>query len=314
MVRVWTQEEKDFLRDNYDKFPTEEVARRLGRTRASVNIKATRWKIKKPSHYWTAEDKIKLQQFYPIVNTREELCTIFPQRSYSAIEFQALKMGLRRKVQYVLPVINFSIIDTQEKAYFLGFVSADGYLLNNPDKGLYKLSIVLAEQDYEFLCMLRDFISPDSAINKYKRKDNNTQIQCYLDIWNKKLIEELQIWGLHQKKSHTLTFPYSIPKKFYWHWIRGYFDGDGCVYITKGGSLVAHLSGNVNVLTSIKEIFNSDHENRCNVYEHPKGIYRQISYSSKTAEAFLELMYQDATMYMPRKYLKYTKYKQDKGL
>jgi hypothetical protein len=83
MVRVWTQKEKDFLRDNYDKFPTEEVARRLGRTRAAINIKATRWKIKKPSHYWTDEDKLKLQKFYPIVNTREELSKgVYRELSY----------------------------------------------------------------------------------------------------------------------------------------------------------------------------------------------------------------------------------------
>lgn len=116
----------------------------------------------------------------------------------------------------------FSKIDSEEKAYFLGFLYADGAISHNS----FKLTI--HPQDEEVLI-------------KFKRSVNSNH-KIILDrgfyprfsITNKKMYEDLIKLGCGHKKSLTLKFPNEdqIPSIFLNHFIRGFFDGDGSVNFT----------------------------------------------------------------------------------
>lgn len=116
----------------------------------------------------------------------------------------------------------FEVIDTEEKAYWLGMLYADGYIneVNN------FVRLVLKEEDYEHIQKFKDFLKTNSPI-KYDNKR-----QCYsLTIFSTKLVKDLTDKGCIQAKSLILKFPTEeqVPNDLIHHFMRGYFDGDGCI-------------------------------------------------------------------------------------
>jgi len=121
----------------------------------------------------------------------------------------------------------FEVIDTPEKAYFLGFIFADGCLINNPKEYRYKLVIKIHNKDED---MLKRFISLlDSEVEIWRSKNRDIS---EVGFSSKKMINDLKNLGIHQNKTYTIEYP-KIDEKLEKHFLRGYFDGDGCIRINK---------------------------------------------------------------------------------
>lgn len=137
----------------------------------------------------------------------------------------------------------FEIIDTEEKAYWLGFLYADGNVTkrlikkeNRKDKFSYQLELSLAEVDKDHLIkfgrfMFQDFNEEKNLKKKIIKLKEKEYIAYKITINSKKIVEDLIKLGCVPKKSLILTYPTEeqIPFKLQHHFIRGYFDGDGCV-------------------------------------------------------------------------------------
>ena len=91
----------------------------------------------------------------------------------------------------------FEDIDTEEKAYWLGFIYADGYIGETNS-----MRIELKLDDKEHLNKLIKAIEGTYTVKD--RADKNT---CYLNVNNKKLASDLRAVGLYANKSMTITFP-----------------------------------------------------------------------------------------------------------
>lgn len=114
----------------------------------------------------------------------------------------------------------FDKIDTEEKAYWLGFLYADGSVGSKEDK----IELSLAACDYNHIQKFKDFIGLDNKIS-YRKKQN-----AYRYSFRDKTFKEVLIkQGCVPKKSLILTFPTidQVPVELIRHFIRGYFDGDG---------------------------------------------------------------------------------------
>ena len=132
----------------------------------------------------------------------------------------------------------FDSIDTEEKAYWLGFIYADGYIdsspLNPDKKSVYNFELSLKADDVEHLNKFNKFmehINDNVKINDTKCQDKIFK-RCRWLIANKHLWNILNNYGCTPQKSNTLKFPdESIfkDKSLIRHFIRGYFDGDGCL-------------------------------------------------------------------------------------
>ena len=121
----------------------------------------------------------------------------------------------------------FEVIDTPEKAYFLCFIFADGCLINNPKEYRYKLVIKIHNKDED---MLKRFISLlDSEVEIWRSKNRDIS---EVGFSSKKMINDLKNLGIHQNKTYTIEYP-KIDEKLEKHFLRGYFDGDGCIRINK---------------------------------------------------------------------------------
>ena len=120
----------------------------------------------------------------------------------------------------------FKTIDTEEKAYILGFLYADGY---NSDK---QVVITQLEQDVDILEKINKALDADNQI-KRKLQNTNNKTVCQLCYSSIDMCADLTNLGCFRNKSLACTFPTFLDKSLIRHFIRGYFDGDGCVWIGK---------------------------------------------------------------------------------
>lgn len=124
----------------------------------------------------------------------------------------------------------FEKIDTEDKAYFLGLLYADGCVSSNNS-----INITLQESEKGILETFILKLQYENKLKFRKRKFKNYQ-DCYrLSFSNKKMHEDLIKLGCIPRKSLILDLPSFdlVPETLFNHFIRGYFDGDGCIHISK---------------------------------------------------------------------------------
>jgi len=196
----------------------------------------------------------------------------------------------------------FEKIDTEEKAYFLGFLYADGYL--SEDRGFVQLN--LHPKDGYILHKFETLAGGENCVCS-KRTVNATS----LVFRSKKMVSDLKKVGLFQKKSLTLKFPESgmIPNELMPHFIRGYFDGDGCITYARSKKNGKSHKGNVNMIGSLyfinslnsylKDIISTS----ISIYrfKHAMETYRLSFCHLDSIKIFYEFLYKDATVFLTRK-------------
>ena len=195
----------------------------------------------------------------------------------------------------------FSKIDTEEKAYWLGFLYADGCVRSGEQDNQIELS--LQERDYKHLVKFRKFIGNENAI-AYREKQ-----KAYRYCFRSKQIKmDLIKLGCTPKKSLTLTFPTKeqVPDSLLRHFMRGYTDGDGCLCISKG-KMSYELLGTEEFFIGLQK--------RCSLFE--KKMYyakkntsvKRLCFGGKQdVKNICNWLYQDANIYLDRKYEKYYNY------
>lgn len=131
-----------------------------------------------------------------------------------------------KKLAYPFDDSVFERIDSPEKAYWLGFIYADGCVTNERKGKATRFTMYLAKRDKRHIAKLKRFFRADHPIRKSK---NNRGFS----ITSSKLCGDLYNLGVTLRKSLKLRFPTEdqMPLKYMSHFIRGYFDGDGCVMI-----------------------------------------------------------------------------------
>jgi hypothetical protein len=127
------------------------------------------------------------------------------------------------RLPYSLNHSYFENIDTEEKAYFLGFLFADGGVAENSNR------ISLNINDIEILYKFADALKLTKGF--YKNPSHKKAIT--INFSSIKMKNDLISLGCVPKKSLILKFPNSnqVPDNLIRHFIRGYFDGDGHIYV-----------------------------------------------------------------------------------
>lgn len=133
----------------------------------------------------------------------------------------------------------FDEINTPEKAYWLGFMYADGYILSDCNK----IGITLAIKDREHLesfnkCLNSNYPIKEYCHNTSYKKDTR---YCKVIISSDKLHEDLIKHGVLKNKTNILEPP-KIDYNLIRYFILGYFDGDGSIYFNKSRSPFYNIS------------------------------------------------------------------------
>lgn len=153
----------------------------------------------------------------------------------------------------------FSKIDSIDKAYFLGLLYADGnvYIKNS----INQLSIELLLEDLKIINLFKICLKTNKPLKFRKSKidKNNFKIKerCGLIIGNKKICSDLVNLGCVPRKTKILKFPQFIKKddSLLKAFIRGYFDGDGCVSISKQNKIKSSIISTEDFILNLNNIF-----------------------------------------------------------
>jgi len=119
----------------------------------------------------------------------------------------------------------FENIDSHEKAYWLGMLAGDGWVTNKNELGL-SLQIKDKNHIYKF----RDFLQSNHPINiiyNRPKKDGSPSISYSLVINNKKIVNDLQQYGIKPNKTLHMSFP-NLPEELLPNYMLGLIDSDGC--------------------------------------------------------------------------------------
>ena len=123
----------------------------------------------------------------------------------------------------------FEKIDNEEKAYWLGFMFADGYIVNYDNYyGEDVLGLSVSLKDQKILEKFKKSIKATNPIKCYQKKDFGEPM-VRLQMSSQKTVDDLISHGCVKQKSLILEPPKKIPKELIPHFIRGLFDGDGCI-------------------------------------------------------------------------------------
>lgn len=202
----------------------------------------------------------------------------------------------------------FSLIDTEEKAYFLGLLYADGCvsLLNHRS---WRMKLALWEPDkyiIEYLVNLI-FLKPETY-KIYTRKSDKITVSnfCSVNVFSKKLCNDLIKLGCIQRKSLVLKFPTSeqVPDHLIHHFIRGYFDGDGCFTIRKKIFSISFSFVSSNDFIKGLQKTLSKYGILSNSYQHSKqSPLNSILRNSriKNVLKFYDFIYKDCSVFIKRK-------------
>lgn len=196
----------------------------------------------------------------------------------------------------------FDIIDTEEKAYWLGFIYADGCVMDNNG-----FEISLKESDKDHLDKFNTFMEYETNNVKINSTNYKDHLRCRWSVKNKHLKESLEKLGCTPRKSLTLSFPNKsifTNEELIRHFIRGYFDGDGCISYSNKEHTKMYLNfvGTKEFLNKIKDI------SGFNWYMNSKGNVFQMSCGHTSGMKFSKCLYENSTIYLDRKYQRFVEF------
>lgn len=121
--------------------------------------------------------------------------------------------NLRRKSYINLNY--FEQVDTEEKAYWLGFLAADGYIVHN------ELNIQLQAQDKKHLEKFSLALNANLTIRDINQTNNfgTRYFHHRVSIQSDKITQDLEKYGVGKNKSLTLSFPKNIDSELIPYWI-----------------------------------------------------------------------------------------------
>ena len=236
-----------------------------------------------------------------------------------AIQYQLRKMGLKSLAKsYRAPHRKYSLnqnffdkIDSENKAYFLGFLYADGY--NNPING--NVCIRLQVGDREILEKFKIIIESDSTIKTYMNGDYS---YVGLYIRNSYISNRLVELGCGPNKSLKLTFPSFLEEDLVPHFLRGYFDGDGSFWTDKAtGKAHVSLMGTRKFLEHVRDNILRP----MGILKIGNGIRIPTKYKgqdesvcelffagNRQVPIFMDYIYENANIFLDRKFQKFLDY------
>lgn len=180
--------------------------------------------------------------------------------------------------------------------YWAGFLAADGCVKRNRI-----ISLTLSSKDYDHLIKFKQFLKAEELIKKYRNSS-------YINIVSKEMAKDLERFNIFPRKTKTYTFPVNIDEKLIHHFMRGYFDGDGCISLLRNKYPYFSLRGTFDFLEKYQDEMMKNMDIKKNKIVFSGGIH-SLSYGGKNnCRQIFEFLYRDATIYLERKFERFKNY------
>ena len=209
---------------------------------------------------------------------------------------------------------------SSDMAYVLGFVVADGCVVLNKNRKKNPFTFNITSVDLEHLYKIKKVLESEHKISEKLGGSNNSAYQ--IQIRNSVLANDLMKLGVSPRKTYNLG-PIKAPDKYFPDFVRGFFDGDGSVYVYKVNGIQQIKVGFVSARLSFLAEFNKQ---LCKNLEIPlKSIHRtidqeregmvrfSINFYIDDCEKLYKFMYKNASIFLDRKYRIFKKWENIKS-
>lgn len=230
-----------------------------------------------------------------LLNVNRKLVSYYlKSKGYSPIYKTTPKTRVIQKHQKSLNESIFETIDAYDKAYWLGFLFADGCVSEKRNT----IELGLKEEDYNHIMKFKTFIGSDHAIQQKNKIINDKMYIGYrLSFRSNKMKQDLIKHGCVPNKTKKAEFP-KLRKSMIRHFIRGYFDGDGCIRSGSTSKITIEILGTENMLKGITNYFNIDGH----IYGFKHSDIKRFVVSGPKAMQIMKHLYNRSQTYLDRKY------------
>ncbi len=195
------------------------------------------------------KEQLNLKEIAELYNVGHSTIERFLKRNNYVLKTSGThKNGLSFNKEY------FKEIDSSNKAYYLGLLYADGALF----KDNYAVSLTLKDDDSYIIEEFKQELNYTGRVKHLNTKSEQHSNISYIQLYSKEFYYNCLAKGLKDRKSNCLLFPDNniLSDQYLYDFIRGYFDGDGCVhFIPDRGCLRVNIVGTFEFLTSLQNIF-----------------------------------------------------------
>lgn len=237
-----------------------------------------------------------------------EIAEIVQVKSISCISKRLKKAGIvvkrdysktrkRRTNCYKINEKYFEKIDTEGKAYFLGLMMADGCVNSNGNHFYLKM------KDEDIIQKFKKELECEHPI-RYTNYENHTMY--ILEVSSKKSCDFLKKYGCVPNKDYIVQLP-DIEECLIRHFIRGYFDGDGCLQLQNVIYRCRFdiVSASKSILEQFRLIIAKHSITKGYLGKETYSNSWHLNFSGHQVENILDWLYKDANFYLKRKYDKY---------
>lgn len=225
-------------------------------------------------------------------------------RTESSVQLKSKRIGIK-KLPYFCDKDFFNKINTQEKAYWLGFITADGWVSYGKNNS-GELGIELAIKDIEHLKKFNKSINGNYNINVQDNLcvlNNKVNKSCTLRIYSIQLVKDLLQYDITSNKTKNIKFV-KLDENLMSHFIRGYFDGDGSIYVSHNKNRYIGMkftSGCINFIEELRAyLLNQGIKSYIQKY-NDIDCYDLMIGGMGNVDKMLNYIYNDANIYLERK-------------
>ena len=199
----------------------------------------------------------------------------------------------------------FEKIDKPEKAYLLGFITADGCVYNGLNKTSFRFQMNLKESDSYILDFLQKEIGSDYKIQFKEvsaKKNGNKSKVALLKINSTAFCKDLINLNVIPRKSMKESIPLDkIPNEFLRYFVLGYFDGDGSISYTKSSPHISIL-GSKKMCEQLNKIFVDNGIDQNVFFLHPnKKLFGLRINNTENKIKLYNFLYKDYVFFLKRK-------------
>lgn len=270
------------------------------RNKATIVAKAKSLNLPSAKLWQPEEDEILKLCFEK--DGKKNLLRFLAKRSWLAIMARGERLGLKRERHKPRRTVDETYFKnwTVNMAYILGFILADGCIINGSHNG-YSDSLKFGVQirDIDILEKVKQELKSGHTLSRVKNA-------VHLCISSQELVDDLKRLGITYKKSLNEQWP-NVPLEYSRDFIRGIVDGDGSIHFDKRGCPTISLCGGEETVGHVREHFiyklgvystliKQSYSQKC------KNYLYQIAYRSNSAKKVVGYLYDGAALYLDRKF------------
>ena len=200
---------------------------------------------------------------------------------------------------YTLNEDYFEVIDTAEKAYWLGMLYADGCVIHHDNTHGGKVTLEIADIDLEHLEKFKKALNYDGKT--YHRKN---KAMSSVTIYRNKMVDDLSAKGCVPNKTYQGWIDPQVFKGFELDFVRGFLDGDGYIEQDLRKYRVIFAIKQLSVAETLCELLKDYGPRIDEDHSQPEHLVYKVAVERR--DDFFKLLkdlYEDAEVYLNRKYL-----------